>query len=414
MNGKKCFVVLAFLLIAFGLSGCGILSDDFFEESGEYGQRDAEDFTVYLQGMEKTISKEKHTALAKEFADLPEWEAEKSNAEVDLAWIRFEEELRRKSIPIGYADLESFLETEKLTLGEKTYHRAMDLVTHWEELPEDDEANLAIEMEMDQILGKLELSFADLISMVNDKEAVLGVYRVQNSELNPCDPQWLAPMKKSKQQEELVLQIWDRVHSLIPEDLLARVTEYAAVTDGEDNTMAYVYPVEEDLKKWRLTIDYLDFLDAEGQMSFDLADETLLHEFGHILSLNETQMDAEASGTLQLEEGNLGAKSYLNRFYQRFWRKYEAEREVMQADGITEEANFDFYLAHDEEFLNDYAATSVAEDFAESFAHFILREQPCSAVSGADEKIIFFYQFSELVKMRTQIQKEVFLLEEAA
>ncbi len=410
MKGKKW---LGIFVLIMGLSGCGVLSDDFFEESNEYGQRNAENFAVYLQGMESAINEEKQEILSKEFAELPVWESEEWNSTVQKTWIQFEEELRTQSVPIGYADLESFLETEKKDLGDKGYQQAMDLVMKWKALPEDDEANLTIEAEMDQILENLELSFVDLVSMVNDHEAVLGVYRVQNNELIASDPQWLTPMKKSSHQEELVLQIWKRVQALIPADLLSRVVEFAAVTDGEDNTMAYVYPVEA-LHAWRLTIDYLDFLDAEGQLSSDLADETLLHEFGHILSLNETQMDAEAVGTLQLEEGNLARGSYLNRFYQRFWREYETEREEMQADGDSEEANFNFYLAHKGEFLNDYAATSPAEDFAETFAQFVLREQPYSTPSRVEEKLIFFYQFPELMKMRTQIRKECCLLEEAA
>ncbi len=413
MQGKKWFGILILMVSLFGFSGCEISSDDFFEESYEYGQRDTENFDGYLQGMKGDVNEEKREELAKDFSTLPKWEAEEWNTVVQTTWIQFEETLRADSIPIGYANLESFLETEKKTLGKESYQRALELLGNWYEISEGDEANLAIELEMDQILEKLELNFADLISMVNDREAVLGIYQVKNNELIAKDPQWLLPMAKSSRQEELVLQIWDRVNALIPEELLSRVVEFAAVTDGKDNTMAYVYPVEE-LRAWRLTIDYLDFLDAEGQLSFDLTDETLLHEFGHILSLNETQMDAEATNTLELDEGKLTLDSYLNRFYQRFWREYEPELESKSSEGLTTEEQFDFYLAHETEFLNDYAATSPTEDFAETFAQFVLREQPTSTPSVVEEKLIFFYQFPELTKMRNQIRKECYLLEEAA
>lgn len=413
MKGKKELGILLLIMSVFIFSGCEVLSDDFFEESYEYGQRDAENFDGYLQGMDDVINKEKQADLAYDFSKLPKWEAEELNPTVQTMWIQFEEALRAESIPIGYADLESFLETEKKTLGEKSYQRAMDLVVHWKALPEDDGGNLAIEMEMDQILEKLGLNFTDLVSMVNDHEAVLGIYRVKNNELIASDPKWLPPMVKSSHQEELVLKIWARVNVLIPDDLLSRIVEFAAVTDGEDNTMAYVYPVEE-LHAWRLTVDYLDFLDEEGQLSFDLVDETILHEFAHILSLNETQIDAEATNTLELDEGKLTPESYLNRFYQRFWRDYEPELDSKSGEGFTTAEQFDFYLAHETEFLNDYAATSPAEDFAETFAQFVLREQPGSTQSVVEEKLIFFYQFPELTKMRNQIRKECYLFEEAA
>lgn len=411
MSRKKWKWISILLCVMAGTAGCSAVGEALFGETGGYGQRNAEQFSAYLQGMEFDLDKSKQNEMEKRFNQMPVWTVEEPDSEVQAKWIQFEETLRAESVPIGYDSLESFLETERSNLDEKTYQRAMELVDQWMEIPEGDESNLAVEAELDHILSKLELTFVDLVSMVNDQEAFLGVYEVENKKLVAKDPIWLRPMERSDHQEKIIQKIWGRVDLLIPEALLNRVEQFAVVTDGEENTMAYVYPMNEGLEKWHLTVDYLDFVDEDGKLELDMGDETLLHEFGHILSLNETQMDNHAEGTLQLDEGVLAKRSYLNRFYQRFWRKLEEEWSQARDDSEFEDALFDFYLAHENEFLNDYAATSPSEDFAETFAQFILREQPTSTVTTVDEKIIFFYQFQELVAMRKEIRSRMNLLE---
>ena len=66
----------------------------------------------------------------------------------------------------------------------------------------------------------------------------------------------------------------------------------------------------------------------------------------------------------------------------------------------------DFYEVHQDQFLSDYAATSPAEDIAEAWAFFVLSPKP-ELNSIANEKILFFYEYPELVELRTQILKQL-------
>ena len=410
---KKIWLAVMMVALVMGLSGCGSLSMLVFEESFDYGDRSAETFSDYLQGMEVLIPEGRLAQWEKEWMALPEWDEESHSDTEQKEWIAFEEQLRENAIPMGYAELETFLATEREGMEEAEYQEALRLIREWEEIPEGAEANIPVEAALDECLVKLGLSFHELVEMVNDREAVMGVYGVADSGIVNEEPIWLHPMKKSSTQTQNILALWERIETVMPQSLLGRVTEFAVVTDGEENMLAYVYPLEEEQTTWRLTVDYLDFVDSSGNLDVDAGDETLIHEFGHILSLNETQMDPRAKATFSLDEGNLAVLSYLNRFYQQFWRGMEKEWEAAVEAKDSEAALFDFYLAHEERFLNDYAATSPAEDFAEMFAQFVLRDRPKASLDSVDQKIEFFYQFPDLIEIREKMRQGIKIMEEA-
>ncbi|WP_419865888.1 putative zinc-binding metallopeptidase [Ureibacillus xyleni] len=79
--------------------------------------------------------------------------------------------------------------------------------------------------------------------------------------------------------------------------------------------------------------------------------------------------------------------AYLTSFYREFW-------EVPGSGDL-----HDF-------FVSEYARVSPEEDFAESFAHFVLTQTP-EGNTVKDEKILYFYQFEELVQLRTKILSRV-------
>jgi hypothetical protein len=62
----------------------------------------------------------------------------------------------------------------------------------------------------------------------------------------------------------------------------------------------------------------------------------------------------------------------------------------------------DFYDTYQDQFLTDYAPTGPAEDIAESWSFFILSPKP-ELTSIASEKILFFYEYPELVQLRMEI-----------
>jgi hypothetical protein len=63
----------------------------------------------------------------------------------------------------------------------------------------------------------------------------------------------------------------------------------------------------------------------------------------------------------------------------------------------------DFYWLHANQFLTSYAAKNPEEDIAESWAFFILSSKP-EPTSIANQKILFFYEYPELVTLRQEIR----------
>ncbi|GHV29792.1 hypothetical protein FACS189481_3120 [Clostridia bacterium] len=85
--------------------------------------------------------------------------------------------------------------------------------------------------------------------------------------------------------------------------------------------------------------------------------------------------------------------SYMKKFYDQFY-KYTYDDQCADKEGYL------FYLRHRNEFVSLYAATHYSDDFAESFACFIIADR----TPNGREKIKFFEQFPELIELRDQIR----------
>lgn len=57
--------------------------------------------------------------------------------------------------------------------------------------------------------------------------------------------------------------------------------------------------------------------------------------------------------------------------------------------------------------MTRYAATNPFEDIAESFTDFILLKKPADASRVESQKILFFYDYPELVELRDRIRTEI-------
>jgi len=161
--------------------------------------------------------------------------------------------------------------------------------------------------------------------------------------------------------------------------------------------------------KWIFNYDPADVVDDNGNYDQALIDETMIHEFGHILTLNNTQIMDESNvktSNYSTDEGTLKKNSYLNGFYQAFWKDIAKEYSIEDEEGYEEYDVDKLYSDKENQFVTDYAATNPAEDIAESFAYFVTKSKP-SNDKGANAKINFFYDYPELVKMREEIRSAI-------
>ncbi|HNO32524.1 MAG TPA: hypothetical protein PKI78_12115, partial [Anaerolineales bacterium] len=249
----------------------------------------------------------------------------------------------------------------------------------------------------------------------------LVTYTVEGDDIS--DPQYDdVPGDLHDEQADAGLQLnaWRIFTDLIPAPERAMVAEYRPFTDGFENTLAAVDQTESDLTQWTLDIDIADQQDPASLLF------TLIHEYAHILTLNDSQVTpdrevyenwddpvllkekAAACPTYFTGTGCSHADSYINAFYLRFWADVEPEwsviDEMQYADDLLPyyDALYRFYKTHPGRFIDDYAVTHPAEDIAESFTYFVFAPRP-NGVTLKEQKINFFYGYPELVQLRGQI-----------
>jgi len=256
-----------------------------------------------------------------------------------------------------------------------------------------------------------------------DEETYLVTYSVNGNEISQPNFEPVPADLKDEQDDRAAHEdIWNYFTRLIPSQERDFLDGFSIITDGSGNNLAAVGQ-SNDPEHWFLEVDIADSSD-DYVLTF-----TLLHEFGHLLTLNSKQVPPSMSifdnpdndSVYQSElavcpqyfpgEGCSNPDSYINQFFDRFWLDLYAEWQEIDAE--TDEDTFynlldDFYDTYEDQFLTDYAPTSPVEDIAESFAFFVLSPKP-GLDSIANEKILFFYEYPELVELRGNILNQLCL-----
>ncbi|WP_058597050.1 hypothetical protein [Microbacterium testaceum] len=137
----------------------------------------------------------------------------------------------------------------------------------------------------------------------------------------------------------------------------------------------------------------------------DLLLTTLVHEYAHMLSLGADDTDASAvdCDTEWAGAGCLLPGSDLQRFADRFWSGYT---DAPARDNVDADVAWDVYQAHEEDFVSDYAATNVSEDFAETFATYVVEPDVDATDSVVARKFAFFDALPEYASARDRIRSE--------
>lgn len=218
--------------------------------------------------------------------------------------------------------------------------------------------------------------------------------------------------------DESYQDLWILMVTLLPTDYVEDyIVEFAVFTSEE--TLAYVSELREDEWEFAISIDE----DPERAL-------TVIHEFGHIVALNNTQYDTyptviedtesgldddeyydgieadmEACDTIAFEDGCPIAGSYLELFTEEFWDLDDVEMIVYEE--IDDPIEY-FFDEDPDAFVSEYAATNPIEDFAESFSYYIGLDEEDFPEDGdmylMDAKILWFEQFPEIVEMRESIR----------
>ena len=274
----------------------------------------------------------------------------------------------------------------------------------------------------DQIIALAVSGGADVEENLLDTEVTLVTYTVSSDELTgPYYESVSSDLQDEQDDEQSQQQVWDYFTSIIPFEQREIIAEYAIVTDGQGGTLAAVSQTYTDPELWSLQVDIADTANY-----YDLT-YTLVHEFGHLLTLGSTQVppslaifnnpedddiyfqEVSACPNYFPGEGCATPDSYINNYYNQFWVDiYDEWNEINleEDDDIYYEKLDEFYYKYEDRFVTSYAATNPEEDIAESWTFFIFSPQPAGDTI-AEQKVLFFYQYPELVELRANILSDM-------
>lgn len=232
------------------------------------------------------------------------------------------------------------------------------------------------------------------IDLEYDEEIALVTYQVSGDEIFSPEFARNIPDDLISFQEDTARhqEIWQFVVDIIPPEERAMLGEFIIFSDGYYNVLGAVDDAD-TASLWTLEVDIIDAQNLAGLST------TLIHEFGHMLTLNEEQLgEGSAScATYLSEDGCSYEDSYINAFYEAFWTELYDEWSTYDEEDVEE-----FYENYADQFVTDYAPTNPEEDIAESWLYFVFSPRP-DGDTIAEQKILFFYDYPELVNIRQYI-----------
>lgn len=262
----------------------------------------------------------------------------------------------------------------------------------------------------DKAIQQLEKKYGDLLYEGNSSTSYESTsfssklknvitFKVKNDKLSVKKSSTNAAFDSVIVDTQLQQQLWGNFTEIIPAENRQMIVQFEIMTDGLDGTLGYVQQLSTP-NQWALALDYKDASNLNGLYA------TIVHEYGHLFSLNQYEIASSTTKgckTYAIDEGCLKKSSYLNAFYNEFWRDstikdWKAEENI-EGD---QDVQSTFFAIHEDEFVSEYATSHPVEDFAESWMYFVLSEKPIS-YNIADEKTLFFYQYPELVNLRNKI-----------
>ena len=233
-------------------------------------------------------------------------------------------------------------------------------------------------------------------------EGAITLYNVVNGQLEKVKDYPVTGNLKTFQNDiEKHQAMWKFFTKLIPTDQLQYFKKFE-IFYGANELLGYVAPLNDgDLSQWKMG---LAIEAANGLERVDLQNDftyTAIHEFAHVLTLNNNQITVGMNNCSNFHTGEGCSKSgsYINRLFELGWTDiYEEFQNSNNPDEL--------YFKYEDRFVTDYAATNPGEDIAEVFTTFVVTDNAPTGNSIADQKIRLMYEFPELVQLRDHMRKQ--------
>lgn len=231
----------------------------------------------------------------------------------------------------------------------------------------------------------------------------LTLYKVQGASISKIKDYNVSSSLLSFQKDEATHQLmWEHVEKLIPGHYRDKIDQFE-VFHSEGGLLGYVEPIDtDDLSKWKFALA----IDMGGDMEKldfrNIFTEVTLHEYGHILTLNDDQISISSESSCNsyfTGEGCSDPDSYINELFEIGWSDI-----IDEHDFENPEKTYEKYRSR---FVSDYAATNPGEDVAEVFTFFVASSEKPNASNIANEKIRKMYETPSLMSLREQIRERV-------
>ena len=191
--------------------------------------------------------------------------------------------------------------------------------------------------------------------------------------------------------------VWAYLCSILPVEYRQKIARFDLFTDGCSNVLAYTAPIERedgtsDNTRFSIAVDYYDVYDENGERrDWSKLTYTILHEYGHVLLEDETQVDLTA-GTTTHDPAGYVEGSFRKGFYDAFW-----------AEAGNAAGNF---ALGPTDYVSQYAANYFHEDIADTFAVFVLGGEP-EGDTVAAEKLRFFWDDPDMAALRAAVRENL-------
>lgn len=189
--------------------------------------------------------------------------------------------------------------------------------------------------------------------------------------------------------------VWEYLCEVLPYEARERISEFNLFTDGFSNNLAYASTISredgtEDNSQFAINIDYYDVYDENGnKRDWSKLTYTIIHEYGHILLEDDTQIDLTVGKNVHDPVGFVEG-SFRKRYYDLFWKDEEDGRHISYKDDPTR-------------YVRPYAAGYFHEDMADTFAIFVFSNKP-QGNTVAEQKILFFWEDAGMLDIRSEIR----------
>lgn len=402
--------------------------EDNNEESQDYEMPTLEN---YLGLDYNKLNKVQIKELSKNYNDISNFEIAEDDSNYDeyqLLWDEFNNKLVSYGVDVPFLNYGNYIESIKNKISKKDYNKLLDLDekindvnAKLEELMDNDlvkkindrEKELNdLSKELGEILKSNKIDPDEVAVQIENSSIHLALFDVKDGEISLSDKSLKGANEISKESMQLYKELWNHSKKIIPTEYINKLSKFEINTDGIENVMAHVVPENTEASKWRLALDIKDCVNGDGSYAEEF-NNTVIHEFAHVITLNKEQMlplRSDNSGTYTIDEGSLTKEAYLNQFYNKFWLDIIDEyNDINSADYTEEESQekiYEFYEKYEDRFVSDYAATNPAEDIAETYRCFVTEDKP-TGNTIKEQKILFLYEFKELVKYREDIRKNL-------